>query len=281
MRIKLYILALLPILSVLAFRHNDDLKPAKILHQMYDSIKNIRSLHLKVVSIERTENKYTSASSEIKIQTYPRKVYFHNSDKKLEVLYDSEISKYHALVKVSKFPFLSLNLDPTGNMMRKNQHYTINELGYEFIGNSIALTISKDKNGLNNFFYHGKRIKNGFNCYMLEYENTSYTYVNYTVVDRETASSLSAKLCVNDYLLRYKNDLLNDFGYLRKGSVLRVPTLYCKRAVLFIDEKLMLPVSISLYDDVGLFESYEYSSVEVNKNFQPDEFKRGFKEYGF
>jgi hypothetical protein len=40
---------------------------------------------------------------------------------------------------------MTISLDPTGNLMRKNQHYTINELGYSFIGHSIALTINKDK----------------------------------------------------------------------------------------------------------------------------------------
>ncbi|MBK7817108.1 MAG: hypothetical protein IPJ60_05735 [Sphingobacteriaceae bacterium] len=88
---------------------------------------------------------------------------------------------------------------------------------------------------------------------MLQYENPAYTYVEYTVGVKETASSIAAKLIVNDYLLRHKNDLLNDFGYLKKGKKILVPNLYCKKAVIFIDEKLMLPVSVSLYDDLGLF----------------------------
>jgi len=248
---------------------------------MYDTIKNIRTTRLKVTSIERIENKFTKAVAEIKVQTHPRKVYFLNKEKKVEILFDSELSKNKALVKVHSFPYMTLNLDPTGNIMRKNQHYTLNELGFGFIGKSIALTLSKDKDGLNNFTYHGKHLKNGYNCHLLEYENKSYTYTNYTVTDKETASSLASKLCVNDYLLRNKNDLLNDFGYLKKGRVLSVPTLYCKRAVLYIDERLMLPVSITLYDDTGLFECYDYSGVEINRNFRVDEFSRNFSEYGF
>jgi hypothetical protein len=266
---------------VFAGKKNNDIKPAKIMHQMYDSIKNVRTVQLTVFAIERIENKFLTATSNIKVQTNPRKIYFHNPEKKIEVLYNSENSRHKALVKVHNFPYLALNLDPTGNIMRKNQHYTIHELGYEFIGKSIALTLSKDKEGINNFTYLGKRLKNGFNCYLLEYENKIYSYVNYKVTDKETASSIASKLCVNDYLLRNKNDLLNDFGYLRRGTVLKVPTLYCKKAVLYIDEKLMLPVAISLYDDAGLFESYEYSALEVNKTFKPEEFTRGYKEYGF
>lgn len=281
MKSRFLILALAPLFTCFSGMNTGDLRVTKILHQMYDSIRNVRTVKLKVLSIERTENKFNSANAEIKVQTSPRKVYFVNKEKKVEVLFNSEVSKLKALVKVHTFPYLSLNLDPTGNMMRKNQHYTIHELGYEFIGKSIALTISKDKEGLNNFTYLGKHLKNGYNCHLLEYENKIYGYVNYTVNDKETASSLASKLCVNDFLLRNKNDLLNDFGYLKKGSVLKVPTLYCKRAILYIDDKMMLPVSISLYDDTGLFESYEYTSVEINRMFKPEEFNRNYKDYGF
>lgn len=282
MKLKLTVLVSVLLLTLWSFRNNsNEVRPAKLLAQMYDTIRNIRTTQLNVTSIERIENKYSKAVADIKVLTSPRKVYFNNREKKVEILYDSELSKNKALVKVHTFPYMTLNLDPSGNMMRKNQHYTLHELGFAFIGKSIALTLSKDKDGLNNFTYHGKHMKNGYNCHLLEYENKAYNYISYTILEKETASSLASKLCVNDYLLRYRNDLLNDFGYLKKGRVLSVPTLYCKRAVLYIDEKLMLPVSINLYDDVGLFECYEYTGVQINKGFKPNEFSRDFKEYRF
>jgi len=269
------------VVSALSFNSKTDMKPAKILHQMYDSIKTIKTLRQKVKAIERVESKFVLANSEIKILIHPRKVYFNNKDKKIEVLFDSEISAHKAYVKVHTFPYLTLSLDPSGNIMRKNQHYSLNELGYDFIGKSVALTINKDKNGLNNFTYVGKVNKNGYNCYLLEYENKNYHYINYTVGEKETASLIAYKLCVNDYLLRYKNDLLNDFNYLKKGTVLQVPTLYCKKAILFIDDKLLLPVALSIYDDIGLFESYEYTNIEINKPFKSNEFSKNNKDYGF
>jgi hypothetical protein len=248
---------------------------------MYDSIKNIKTLRQNVNALERIDKQFVSANSEIKLQTHPRKVYFINRTKKLEVLYNAEVSAHKAFVKPHIFPYLTLTLDPSGNLMRRNQHYSLHELGYEFIGKSIALTINKDKEGLNNFTYHGKVVKNGYNCYFIEYENKSYTYTNYTVGERETASLIAYKLCVNDYLLRNKNGLVNDFGFLKKGTILKVPTLYCQKAVLFIDEKLMLPVALSLYDDTGLFENYEYTHIEINKPIRPEEFTRDYKDYGF
>ena len=275
------LLVLLTLLVLVSSGTRSEPKPARILHQVFDSIKNIKTLRYKVSALERIETKFLSAASEIKLQTHPRKVYFYNRLKKLEILYNAELQSDKALVKPHVFPYLTLNLDPTGNLMRKNQHYTIHELGFDFMAKSIAFTISKDKDGLANFTYKGRYNKTGSNGYLLEYENKAYSYVDYTVGEKETASVLAVKLGVNDYLLRYKNDLLNDFGYLKKGSVLKVPTLYCKKAVLFIDEKLMLPVSISLYDDAGLFESYDFTAIEINKAIAPEEFTRNYRDYHF
>ena len=281
MNIKVTISFLIAVLIGLSFRTPHDIKPAAILHQMYDSVKNVKTLRAHVSALERIEKKFSSARSEYKLQSTPRKLYFQNKDKKLEILYNEELYGNKAIVKPHVFPYITLSLDPTGNIMRKNQHYSIHELGYGFIGNSIALTISKDKDGVNNFIYLGKVNKNGYTCHFLQYENKNYNYIDYRVEEKETATSIAYKLCVNDYLLRDKNDLLNDFGYLKKGTILKVPNLYCKKANLFIDELLCVPISLSLYDDKGLFESYDYSNVEINKPFTEYDFNRNNKNYGF
>lgn len=248
---------------------------------MFDSIKNIKTMHAKVAALERIDKKFFTANSEYKLETQPRKLYFINKEKQIEILYNSELYGRKALVKTSSFPYMTISLDPTGNLMRKNQHYTINELGYSFIGHSIALTINKDKAGLSNFSYIGKSNRNGYNCYLLEYENKNYNYVDYKTEEKETVSSIAAKLCVNDYLLREKNNLINNFGYLKSGIILKIPNLYCKKAILFIDEKLLLPVSLSIYDDYGLFESYDFTSIQINTIFKPEEFKKENKNYSF
>src|SRR5437660_1646306 len=94
-----------------------------------------------------------------------------------------------------------------------------------------------------------ERLETGFN--KANYENKNFGYVDYTVGEKETVSSISAKLIVNDYLVRFKNDLLNDYGYIKRGKIIKVPNLFCKKATLYIDEKLMLPIIVSLSDEVG------------------------------
>lgn len=265
-------------LALTSFR-SSSIDPTVLLYHMYDSIKSAKTLRLSITAIERLGSTYASASSEIKLQIKPRRLFFNNKEKKLQVLYDENKNSSKALVKPNHLP--NLNLDPTGNMMRKNQHYTIHELGFEFIGKSIALTVAKDKDGLKNFDYKGKVKKHGFTCHLVQYENPNYGYVEYTVGAKETVSLIAAKLIVNDYLIRYKNDLLNDFGYLKKGRKIMVPNLYCKKAVVYIDEKMMLPVAVSIYDDVGLFENYEFPSIIINSVIAEEEFDKNNKAYSF
>lgn len=257
-------------------------KAAQLIVGMIDSIKNIKTIRTNITSIERINNGYFSAASEIKVNVSPRKLYFLNKEKKLEILYVADTHNNKAFVKPHVFPYFTLSLDPRGNIMRKNQHYTVNELGFDFIGRTIALVLSKEKDILiKNLNYVGKHERNGYMCYMVIYETKDFPYYEYVVKHRETLTSIALKLSVNDYMLRTKNNLFNDFGYLKEGSKILVPQMYCKKAVLYLDEKTMLPVSVSIYDDIGLFENYDYSNIKINKPIDEKEFTKNYKDYGF
>jgi len=261
----------------------EQLKEFRIITDMMDSVKKISYLRCNMKSLERVETGYALASTSIKIQMSPRKCYLRNSEKKLEVLYNSEVSKDKCVVKPHVFPYFTLNLDPRGNLMRKNQHFTIYELGFEFIGKTIAIALSKEKEQIAKHLSMMPNTveKNHMNCYLFVYENNSFGYHDYTVQEKETVSSIAAKFVVNDYMVRTKNKLYDDYGYLKKGSTLKIPTFYCKKALFYIDEKTLLPVCVILYDEVGLFETYEYFDLEINKPIPATEFTKTFKGYGF
>lgn len=285
MRTQLLILFLVSFLAGNAQHQSSTLVPnkaVKLIADMVDSIKNVKTIRTTIKSIERINNAYFSASSEIKVNVNPRKLYFNNKEKKLEILYVTEQYNNKAVVKPHVFPYFTLTLEPRGNLMRKNQHYTVNELGFDFIGRTIGLVLSKEKENMaKSLSYIGKHERNGYMCYMVIYETKDFPYFEYTVLRKETVSSIALKLSINDYMLRTKNNLFNDFGYLKEGSKIQIPYMYCKKAVIYLDEKTMLPVSVSIYDDLGLFESYDYSNVIVNKPIDEKEFTKGYKDYGF
>lgn len=260
---------------------HEHFKDFKLVMDMLDSAKKVSYLRYDMTSVERIETGYSISNTKVKLQVHPRKSYLVNTDNKLEVLYNPEISS-KAIVKPHVFPYFTVNLEPRGNIMRKNQHFTIMDIGFDFTAKTIAIALSKEKEQIaKHLAYLGKVEKNKMNCYMLVYENTDFTYHDYTVQAKETVSGIAGKLTVNDYMLRTKNKLFDDYGYLKEGTVIKIPSFYCKKAIFYIDEKTMLPISISIYDEVGLFESYDFFNLEVNKPIPANEFKKDFKGYGF
>jgi len=253
-----------------------------LISGMLDSIKSIKTLRLTISAIEKVGNDYLKAVSDNKIEIMPRKLYFINREKKLEILYKEGENNNKALVKPHVFPYFTMSLNPTGNLMRKNQHYTIHQLGFDFIGKSIAFALSKEKeNFAKCVTYYGKHEKNGYKCHLFVYETKNFPYIQYIVKENETVTGIALKLNLNDYMIREKNKLENEFGYLKAGTKLNLPAYYCKKAVMFLDEKTLLPVNVSLFDDTGLLESYDFTKIIVNKPFDALDFDKNNKEYHF
>ncbi len=282
MRLPVTIIIVFCSLATFSQHSKEHLKDFKIITDMMDSVKKITYLRCSMRSLERIETGFSTANTKVKLQIYPRKSYLQNQDKKLEVLYNSEHSLNKCIVKPHVFPYFTLTLDPRGNLMRKNQHFTIFELGFDFTVKTIAIALSKEKDQIaKHLSLVGKVEKNKMNCYLFVYENNSFSYTDYVVQPKETVSSIATKFVVNDYMVRTKNNLYDDYGYLKVGSKVKIPSFYCKKALFYIDEKTMLPVSVTIYDEVGLFETYEYMDLELNKPIPATEFMRSFKGYGF
>lgn len=260
---------------------SQQVRPLKIIAEMYDSIKNIRTVRFKVKALERINGAYVTTASDDKIQTSPKKIYFHNIEKKIEVLYVAGANNNKAYVKPHTFPYITVSLDPTGSLMRKNVHYTIFELGFEFAGKTVLLAFNKDKDLAKCLSYHGRHVLNGYNCHLLVYENKTFAYTEYVVQQKETVTSIATRMNLNEYMLRDKNKLCEEFGFLKPGTKLQLPNLYARKVVLYVDEKTMLPVNISVFDELGLFESYDYSDIVLNKPFDPAEFTKEYKGYNF
>ena len=282
MSIRFFILSILISGNICSQISKEHLKDFKIISDMMDSAKKITSIRYKMKSMERIENGYNKASTQIKLQISPRKSYLLNTENKIEILYNSTESSSKCIVKPHSFPYLALNLDPRGNLIRKNQHFTVLELGFDFTVKTIAVALSKEKEQIiNHLTLVGKVDKNNMHCIMLIYENLNFGYHDYVVQQKETVTSIASKFVVNDYMVRTKNNLYNEYGYLKTGTIIKIPTFYCKKGVFFIEEKTMLPISVSIYDEIGLFESYDYYDVELNKPIPANEFHKDFKGYKF
>ena len=77
------------------------------------------------------------------------------------------------------------------------------------------------------------------------------------------------------------NPKISWYNDVKEGQVIRVPNAYAKVSLLLIDKEFMLPVNNKVFDDKGLFETYEYYNLQVNTVITQEEFDKNFKGYNF
>ena len=254
----------------------------EIIKSMLDSIRNLRTERFEVHSTERVGNHLLFAESKVKINFSPKKIYFNGHVKGIEILWVEGQNKGNALVHSRTLPLINLDLDPLGSIMRKDQHHTIFELGSQYIGLTIASTIVKSPKDFDKHFKYAGSIKwNNIDCYQVVIDYPEYKYIEYTVLKGETVTSISHKLSTSDYKIRFKNGLSSYFGTIKEGKKLQIPVPYSNKVILYIDKQNMLPVNVMVYDEEGIYESYEFYNIKPNVVFATDEFTKGFKGYGF
>lgn len=254
----------------------------EILKTMLDSIHAVKTQQYQLKATERVEGHLLFSESRIKINENPKKIYFNGYLKGIEVLWVSGMNKGNAIVRSRSIPFVNMDLDPYGAIMRKNQHHTIFDLGLHYIGKTLSQTIAKTHKDFDRHFaYAGTLTWNRTECFQILISYPEYKYVEHRAEKGETVTSIAQRFNTSDFKIRYKNNLSSYFGTIEEGKRLLVPIPYSNRAILFIDKKTYLPVNIKVYDEEGLFESYELYNLQVNKLFAFDEFSKNYKEYGF
>ncbi len=254
----------------------------EILEKSFKAIREVKSLkyHLKI--IERGKKGFNHYESSVKFNKNPRQIYLYI--KGIEVLYLEGKNNNKALVNPGGFPYITLNLDPMGDLMRQDQHHTLNEMGYDYFSTIIQQTLRKvDRAHFDDYFkLIGEEKVNNRLCYKIIINNKDFAYKEYTVQPGESITSIARKFFVSEYMILEKNPKFKDyFDPLKKGQVIKVPNSYCKSVVLYIDKFYFVPISVTVIDDKGLFEEYNYHFLQVNPKIDANEFTRNYKDYKF
>ncbi len=267
--------------SLLASGQKDELSCKEIVLKTLKSIDELKGLkyHLKIT--ERGKKGFNYYESAVKFQKKPRKIYLYI--KGIEVLWTEGTNKGKALVKPNSFPYFNLNLDPLGDLMRQDQHHTLNEMGYDYFGSIIAFSVKKIGDKFDEFFtFVGEEKINGRMCYKITINNKDFSYTDYKVGEDESITSIARKLHICEYMILEKNKKFKDyFDILKPGEIIKVPTWYCKKVEMYVDKFYFLPLSMKIEDDKGLFEEYNYMYLQVNPKFDDAEFTRDYKDYKF
>jgi outer membrane lipoprotein-sorting protein len=253
----------------------------EIITKALKSIKEVKTLkyHLKIT--ERGKKGYNFYESAVKFHRNPRLIYLYI--KGIEVLWLQGKNNGKALVKPNSFPYINLNLDPMGNLMRQDQHHTLNEMGYDYFANIIEYSMNKLDDKFEDYFsYAGEERINNRPCYKINIENKDFAYFDYTVGENESITSIARKFYVSEYMILEKNTKFNDyFDILKKGNVIKVPNWYAKTVTIYVDKLYFLPIGVKVLDEKGLFEEYNYHFLQVNPKFDDGEFNRHYKDYKF
>jgi LysM repeat protein len=261
--------------------NTDNEKMAKdVIGKLITAVSRMETMKWNLKVIERIKGKEKKYGSAVKLRVNPRKLYINVRG--TEVLWLSGTNGGKALVHPNSFPYINLNLDPLGSLMRSEQHHTIYEMGFTYMGEIIKQFEIRAGDKFGDLFkYEGEEEHNYQKCHKITINNPAFTYVNYTVKKGETMISIARKLYVGEYMILENNPKYKDFDGVKEGDVIKVPTSYAKNVTLFIDKLYNVPIGIKVEDDKGLYEQYDYFFLQVNPKIDDAEFTKDYKEYKF
>jgi outer membrane lipoprotein-sorting protein len=256
----------------------------QMIENMLAAISHVNTLKFKLKRIERIEGKYLKSEAEMKFSKPLNAAYSYmlSPTKGLEVLYVEGRNGNNACVNPNSFPYVTLNLDPYGSTMRKDNHHTIHEVGFRYISGIISHMIRKSGVNYDNYFsYQGEVILENRPCYKIVIDYTEFKYLPYTVKAGESITSIGYSLFVSDYLILEKNPDLDDYYDVTPGQVIHVPNAYAAKTILYIDKVNYMPIFQAMYDEKGLYEQFEFLNLQVNPAIPDEEFNKDYKDYNF
>ena len=245
--------------------------------RLHAAIESLKTLRCVITGDERIGTKHVLGTTAVKLTSSPLRVYL-KTQKAIEVLYVAGQNDGDAWVNPAAFPYFTLSLNPNGSLMRKGQHYTALQVGYDTIGKLLAMDSHLDATYTHTFRYAGDSVLQGQSCYVMRSDYPQFRYVAYRVGRGETITSIADRFGCGEYRILERNKLAVD-AILKEGQVLQVPNAYGSRVILVINAKTYLPTSVTVYDERGIFEKYTFLNVVANQPIPATEFTRNFPGY--
>lgn len=279
---------LILILSLLSFDLiGNDNNPIRIEQKILESAiaehEKISSVAVTIIMEERIEEKVIKKKTRFKIQTSPYRLYLYQEypNKGLEILYPQEAKEQEALVNPASFPWVNLSLDPLGHTMRDQNHHSIFKSGFSFIMDIVEHLHNKYKTENGVFSYEGKKTVLGEECHSVVFKSPNFTFEPYTIKQGEGLEeiSLSQKIC--DYHIFSFNAEIKKFGEDHTGLEVMVPNDYGKTIRLYFSVATKMLNGVEVYDHDGLFEKYLYTDIQLNPEFNEQDFSPSNPTYNF
>lgn len=255
----------------------------EMFKKMMTTIDGIKTLTFKLEKTERINGKMMPGSQDVKMNVTPHQCYLkiHVPNKGAEVLYREGENKGNCRVNPNAFPYMTLNLDPDGDILRKDQHHSVKELGFKYTGDVLNYVYNKYKSKMDDYVtINGEIVHDGRKCWNVTLENKEYKIENYTVLAGETILKIARKLRLDEYSLLELNGIKN-FDDVKAGQVIKVPNSMCKKIEMYIDQATSLPLYQKMFDEKGLMATYTYTNLKINPTLKTGELTEDYSEYKF
>ena len=248
--------------SLLFAAHASGQATAEIINKMFKAIEETKEFSFVLTNTERLKNKTLTGNQYVIIDKNTESVYirFISPNKGGQVTFQKGKNSDRITYRAPGTG-LSMSLDPLGDLVRKNNHHTIYEIGYNYFYELVKYSFKTSPSS----FGSVEKIKyNGEEVYKIVAKNPDYAIVDYTVTNEKNVVEISKKLMVDDFKLLELNPQVKNFSdKLRPGQIIKVPTHYAKEMTLYINPSNFLPCYIEVQDEKGLYEKYEYRDMKV------------------
>lgn len=228
-----------------------------LLKRLTDSLTVIKTASYTVENKERVGEKYMSGSQYIHYQKQPFlcKIEFLHPNKGSQVIFGA--NKADATYSPIGFPYFDMDLNPLGTLMRRNNHHTVYEVGFDYI---ISIITSSFKN--NNYTFDLNKSNERY--ITVNVQNPKFDFVDYTIKANEDVRKIALSRDLNEYLILELNNHIDFYDDVKAGDIIKIPNSYAKQVKVVFDFETFLIRDIFVYDHKGLFEEYHYRDIKKN-----------------
>ena len=259
----------------------------KLAEDVIARMATVKSLKYRMYKRERLKGKMRESEIEVKYQKSPFKVYIYiyKPDAGAEVLYVDGVNDKKAFVNPNKkiLSLLDLDFDPYGKTLRKDEHHTLFESGFDYMRRILknVMKVADDEGKFDEYcLYKGEVNFEGRACHKLLLTYPHFKWIDYTVKSGEDLIKIGHDKCLSDYMIMEKNGLSN-YTSVKAGQKIKIPNIYAKEVILYIDKITFLPIYQEVHDDQGLYEEFHYKNLILNPDIPEAEFTKTYKDYKF
>jgi hypothetical protein len=228
--------------------------------------------------------KMYAEKTHFKISLHPFRTYFKQDypEKGLEGLYITGENGNKTKINPNAFPWVTLNLDPEGELIMKNHHHPIFHAGYGYVAEVLDMLIKKYQSRTANLIVNkGTIIYQGQEVIVLDCNNPFYRIQPYTLTRTESPFELGKRLHINYFSILEENPGLKAFSNVPAGKTIKIPSDYASKMLIYLHKTQTYPVYIRISDPKGVFEEYKFTEVILNPAYTTADFWAENPKYHF